>query len=145
MVYDHQRLSSYYKKTDIPTTNYNVSVSSFHQESLDRNIESQLIQDRHQPTFCDNLMMYHQNICGLRGKIDDVISHLYPNFPHILYFLEHHLNKIVMDQIKLNNYEIGAHCCRQSVGRGGVCIFIHESLRCSHINLYNLCSDKDER
>jgi exonuclease III len=48
-----------------------------------------------------------------------------------------------MDQIKLSNYVIGAHYCRQLVGRGGVCIFIHESLRCSYINLYDLCSDKD--
>jgi len=31
-------------------------------------------------------MIYHQNICGLRRKVGEVISFLNPNFPCILCF-----------------------------------------------------------
>ena len=30
------------------------------------------------------LIIYHQNICGLGSKTNDLLTALYPNFPHIL-------------------------------------------------------------
>jgi hypothetical protein len=33
-----------------------------------------------------SLSVYHQNIGGLRGKVHDLLSQLYPTFPHALPF-----------------------------------------------------------
>ena len=33
-----------------------------------------------------SLTIYHQNICGLKGKTDELISSMSPNLPHILCF-----------------------------------------------------------
>ena len=37
------------------------------------------------------LSIYHQNIRGLRGKVNELISQLYPSLPHILCLSEHHM------------------------------------------------------
>ena len=39
----------------------------------------------------NSFAVYHQNICGLKGKIDELISSMSPNFPHILCLSEHPL------------------------------------------------------
>jgi hypothetical protein len=75
------------------------------------------------------LMIYHQNICGLRKTTDELISFLYPNFPHILCFSEHHLNQIELKQINSDSYILVANYCGQSFRRGGVCIFIHKCIK----------------
>jgi hypothetical protein len=38
------------------------------------------------------LIIYHQNIRGLRGKADELIGHLHPVLLHISRFMEHHMN-----------------------------------------------------
>jgi len=47
-------------------------------------------------TCINSITIFHQNICGLTKKTDELKSFMYPNFPHILCFSEHHTN------IKLN-------------------------------------------
>jgi len=74
-----------------------------------------------------NSIIFHQNICGLRGKMDELISSLSPNSPHILCFSEHHLRKFELDQINVDGYRLGAAYCRQVVKRGGVCIFVQKT------------------
>jgi hypothetical protein len=41
--------------------------------------------------------LYPQNICGLKGKIGELISSMSPNFPRILCFSEHHLKHTELD------------------------------------------------
>jgi hypothetical protein len=48
------------------------------------------------------LKLFHQSICGLKSKINELLSSLYPNLPHIICISEHHLrhaevNNIVME------------------------------------------------
>jgi hypothetical protein len=38
--------------------------------------------------------IYYQNIRGLQGKTDELISALYPDLPHLLCLTEYHLNYI---------------------------------------------------
>jgi hypothetical protein len=38
------------------------------------------------------LIIYHQNIRGLRGKTNELIGHLYTVLLQISYFTEHHMN-----------------------------------------------------
>jgi len=47
-----------------------------------------------------------------------------PDFPYILCFSEHHLQKPELDQINVDGYRLGAAYCRQVVKRGGVGIFV---------------------
>ena len=72
----------------------------------------------------NSVTIFHQNICGLREKTDELISSISPHFPHILCFSEHHLKKPELDQIHVDGYRLGAAYCRQVVKRGGVCIFV---------------------
>jgi hypothetical protein len=68
-----------------------------------------------------NLKIYHQNICGLQYKSDELVVSLYPELPDILYIPEHHLNAMQMQIVSLNEYNLGTEFCRQSFHKGGVC------------------------
>jgi len=91
----------------------------------------------------NSITVFHQNICGLRGKTDELISSMSPDFPHILCFSEHHLKKPECDQINVDGYRLGAAYCRQVVKRGGVCIFVKKNLKYSNIDLDKYCKDQN--
>jgi hypothetical protein len=40
------------------------------------------------------LRIYHQNICGLGSKSNDLLVSLYPNLPDILCLTDHHLKTV---------------------------------------------------
>jgi exonuclease III len=88
-------------------------------------------------------MLYHQNICGLRRKVDELISSMCPNLPHILCLSEHHLKQLELDQIHLEGYKLASSYCRKSLEKGGVCIFAHKNLNCLNINCNKYCREQD--
>ena len=45
-----------------------------------------------------SLTIYYQNVRRLRGKANELLSQLYPNFPHILCLSEHHMNHLELQQ-----------------------------------------------
>ena len=61
----------------------------------------------------------------MRGKIDEYISSISPDFPHILCFSEHHLKKPELDQINVDGYRLGVTYCRQVVKKKW-CLYICE-------------------
>jgi hypothetical protein len=79
----------------------------------------------------------------LKGKTDELVSSMSPDFPHILCFSEHHLKKPELDQINIDGYRLGAAYCRQFVKRDGVCIFVKKDLKYSNIDLDKYCKDQD--
>jgi len=87
--------------------------------------------------------VYHQNICGLKGKTDELISSMSPNFPHILCLSEHHLKHTELDQINIEGFKLCTVYCRHTTKRGGVCIFIQKGLKYSKINVNKYCKDQD--
>jgi exonuclease III len=89
------------------------------------------------------LTVFHQNIRGLRGKTNELISQLYPHFPHILCISEHHMTHLELKQTFLENYRIGASYCRSSFEKGGVCIFVQGNVRYKKLDLEKHCEDKD--
>jgi hypothetical protein len=99
--------------------------------------------DSNQMIDVNSIIIFHQNICGLRKKTDELTSSVYPNFPHILCFSEHHLKQFELDQINVDVYKLGAKYCRQFIKKGGVCIFVHKNLNYLNINLSKYCEDKD--
>jgi hypothetical protein len=80
----------------------------------------------------NSITMFHQNICGLKGKTDECLSSMSPNLPHIWCFSEHHFKKFELDQIKIDLYRLGALFCRQAVD--GVCIFVQNNLNLAYID-----------
>ena len=48
-----------------------------------------------------------------------------------------------MDDFILLNYKLGASFCREVYKNGGVCIYIHESLQFSIIDVLKFCKEKD--
>jgi exonuclease III len=88
--------------------------------------------------------IFHQNIRGLAiNKIDDIFVYLQSNPTHVLCISEHHLNMTEIETIRLPNYNLNAKFCRKTFKNGGVCIFTHETLYCSALNLNKFCKEKD--
>jgi len=94
-------------------------------------------------TGINSIMIFHQNICGLRKKIDELKTSMYPHFPHVLCFSEHHLKNFELDQINIDGYNPGAAYCRQNIKRGGVCIFVRNNLNYTNIDLSVYCKNQD--
>jgi hypothetical protein len=88
------------------------------------------------------LRVFHQNIRGLKYKTDELLSALYPDFPHVLCKTEHHMNSLDMNIITIDYYNRGAVYCRNSVTKGGVSIFVHSTLSYSKINSDKFCTDQ---
>jgi len=49
------------------------------------------------------LTIYHKNVRGLRGKANELLSQVYPNFPHMLCLSEHHMNHSELQQTFIDN------------------------------------------
>jgi hypothetical protein len=56
--------------------------------------------------------VYHQNIRGLKDKSNELISFLFPELPHVLRLIEHHLKDYEIDKISIDHYNLGAEFCR---------------------------------
>jgi hypothetical protein len=91
---------------------------------------------------CSKSSVIHQNIRALRYKIDELLSLLYPDFPHIIGITEHHLNYTDLSSIVIENYTLGASYCRRPALKGGTCIFLRNRLNYV-IKIETDCSDFD--
>jgi len=89
----------------------------------------------------NSLTIYHQNICGLKGKTDELS--MSPNLPQILCFSEHHLKHTEFEQINTEGFKLCTAYCRQATKRGGVRIFIQKGLEYSKIDVHKYCKDQD--
>ena len=81
------------------------------------------------------LTVYHQNVRGLRGIVNESLSQLYLTFSHILCLSEHHMNNLELEQTFLDSYKLGASYCRILYEKRGVRIFVQGSLRYDSIDL----------
>ena len=75
-----------------------------------------------------DLKVYHQNIRGMKGKLDHLSNFLYSDPPHIVCLTEHHLNDQEINLIAFDQYKLSAKFCRKHHKNGGSCIFVHESI-----------------
>jgi exonuclease III len=90
-----------------------------------------------------NLRIFHQNICGLHNKVDELTIHWGDSFPHFLCISEHHLRDYEIGKISINQYNLGAFYCREKKKQGGVGIFVHNTLNSSNIELNRYCNEND--
>jgi len=57
------------------------------------------------------LTVYHQNIRGLRGKVNELISKLSPTLPQVLCFSEHHMSQVELQHTFVDSYNLEASYC----------------------------------
>ena len=91
----------------------------------------------------NNLTIFHQNICGLSNKIDELLNSLTKNTPQIICITEHHLTDEELEIITLQPYILGAKFCRRMYECGGVCIFILDNINYTTINMDRYSTEKD--
>jgi hypothetical protein len=66
--------------------------------------------------------VFHQNICGLLNKTEELLNSLTRNSPQIICITEHHLIDEELERITLHPCTLGAKFCRRTHKCGGVCI-----------------------
>lgn len=79
--------------------------------------------------------VFHQNIRGLRYKLNELLCHLHNNLPHIVCLTEHHLNDVQMISSFMENYSLGAYYSKKQLIKDGTCIFVHNSLKFTTLKL----------
>jgi hypothetical protein len=62
---------------------------------------------------------------------------------YILCFSEHHLKHSELGQINIEGFKLCTAHCKQTIKKGGVCIFIPDSLEYSMIDVNKYCKDQD--
>ena len=63
--------------------------------------------------------------------------------PHILCITEHHLHHKELALLPVENYVLGSCYCRKLKHKGGVCVFVHNSLKFTSLDIDNYCIDQD--
>jgi len=79
----------------------------------------------------------------IRKESKRTISHLHPDFPHVLCLSEHHLKYLQLEKVHIENYNLGANYCRQLREEGGVAILVHNSPGFSNIDIAQHCKEQD--
>jgi hypothetical protein len=104
-------------KFNVDLLNNNLAKPVSSREFKSNCIKRESIHNFNSPT---TLRIYHQNICGLRYKINELISHVYHKLPQIFCFSEHHLKYLESESLSIPNYKLGAYYCRNTFRKGGV-------------------------
>jgi hypothetical protein len=87
--------------------------------------------------------IYHHNVRELGKKACELLSHLHPDFPHVLCLTEHHLKYPQLNNDNIKNYNLGTYYCRQLHEEGAVAIFVLNSLCVSNIDIVKHCEEQD--
>lgn len=81
--------------------------------------------NRHMPP--NSLKIFHQNICGLKHKCNQLLVPSHTPFPHVLCITERHMNKIQLYSTNIENcrtedYSLGANYRSNCSMKGGASI-----------------------
>jgi len=102
-----------------------------------------MITNTDKQTNSKNLFkIFHQNIRGLKSKVDELSNTLFRDYPHIMCLTEHSQKDYEIDNLRIDHFKLGSKFCRHEVKKGGVRIFIHEDLEFSSISLDKYCQEK---
>ena len=103
-----------------------------------------MIQTKKKLTNSKNLFkIFHQNIRGLKSKVDALLNSLLPQYPHVMCLTEHHLKDYEIDNLSVEHLKLGSKFRRHELKNGGVCIFIHGDLEFFSIPLDKYRKEKD--
>jgi hypothetical protein len=104
---------------------------------------SNKLKSKHQRIDNISLSTFHQNIRGVRSKLDELECHLLYNLPVLLCLMDHHLTQMEIQSLNTENYQLGSYCFRKHMLKGGLCMLIHRNTTFSVINLDRYCIDQD--
>ena len=90
-----------------------------------------------------SIKIYHQNVRSLRYKMNELLCHLNHDRPHILCVTEHHLHHEELAFLHTENYVLVFCYCRKSKHKGGVCIFVHNSIKFTSLDVGNYYINQD--
>jgi hypothetical protein len=82
----------------------------------------------------NQFIIYHQNIIGLKGKINEFLLSLPAEAPHLICFTDH-LKDYEIVNTHISKYKLGANYCRKNLKQRGICIYVHELLKFTNIIL----------
>ena len=107
------------------------------------NVHSLSYKDNYASKSTRCIKVYHQNIRGLGMKSEEILGHLYPEYPQVLCLTEHHFKNFQIKHKVIENYNLGAYYCRNQHEKGGVAIYTHKSIQSTKINMDTYCKEKD--
>lgn len=87
--------------------------------------------------------IFHQNIRGMKGKINELMLSLVNDELNIICLTEHHLNVYEMDITHIPTYKLAAGYCKKKHKNGGVCIFVYEDYNFTVLNLHKFSKERD--
>jgi len=74
-----------------------------------RYIAWKMIQTHSSERMVKNLFkIFHQNIRGLKSKVDELPNSLLPDYPNILCLTEHHLKNFEIDNLPIDRFKLGS-------------------------------------
>jgi len=88
-------------------------------------------------------MLLHQNIRGLNHKNYEFSNFKSTKPPQVLCYSEHHLKSYQLNNVLIQIYNLVAKFWRNTFKNGGVCIYTHDSIQFSSINVVHFCKVKD--
>jgi len=91
--------------------------------------------------YKQSIKIYHQNIRSVRYKMNKLLCHLNHDPPHILCITEHHLHHEEIAFLHVENYVLGSCYCSISKHKGGICVFVHYSIKFTSSDIGNYCID----
>jgi len=56
--------------------------------------------------------IFHQNIRGLKSKVDELSNSLFPDYPNIMCLTEHYLKDYEIDNPPIDRFKLGSKFCR---------------------------------
>jgi exonuclease III len=91
----------------------------------------------------NRFIIYHQNIRGLKSKINEFMLSLPAEAPQLICFTEHHLKDYELNNTHIPKYKLGTSYSRKKLKQGDVCIYVHETLKFTNINLLKYSKEQD--
>ena len=67
----------------------------------------------------NSFKIYHQNMGGLRKKINELIVSLSHSYPHVLCLTEHHLRYNELDVTSIQHYNLATSFCGNKFKKSG--------------------------
>jgi hypothetical protein len=129
---------------NIGTDSLTDSLTNTKMNQLSKNDSNQLYIKHVKNDYINNsFIIYHQNIRGLKGKINEFILSLLAEAPHLICFTDNHLKDYELNNMHIPKYKLGANYCRKNLKEGGVCIYVHETLKFTNISLPKYSKEKD--
>ena len=78
--------------------------------------------------------IFHQNMRGLKSKLDEISNSLFPDYPNIMCLTEHHLKDYEIDNLPIDPFRLGSKFCRHEFKNGEGYVFLFMKILISSLS-----------